>query len=93
MQKQGILVLDKNGRIEDDELLELYNEWAERVGESTLDMRELTTRLQKHNIRKVTIKGQGYYKGVRLLKPLDEAKRTLEAYLEGTPEGTGVKQG
>jgi len=82
MVKHGILVLDKNGVIDDNELLELYNKWAETVGESTLDMGELTKRLKKHHIRKVTRKGYGYYKGIKLQKSLDEAKKTLETFLE-----------
>jgi len=85
MVEKGILKLDSEGKVEDNDLLELYNEWAEKVGEDTLDMGTLTRRLKEHRIRKVTIHGYGYYKGVKLLKPLKEAKKTLEEYLEGAP--------
>jgi len=86
MEEAGILARDTEARIEDNDLLELYNTWADSVGERTLDMRELTRTLQRHNIRKVRIHGQGYYKGLKLLKPKDEAKRTLEEFIETLEE-------
>jgi len=82
MEERGVLVRDPNGRVLDDDLLELYNKWAEANDEATMVMNQFTKALKKHGIRKVTIKGIRYYKGIKLLKPKDEAKKTLEEYLE-----------
>jgi len=77
MEKKEILKRERIGRIDDEDLLKLYNEWAEAVGEQPLDMRELTLALQRYRILKKGKSGKEYYEGIQLMKPLDEALKMI----------------
>jgi len=77
MEEKGILKREKDGRVNDDDFLMLYNEWAEAMGEERIDMEKLTKALQQYGIFKKGKSGKKYYINVKLLIPLNDALKMV----------------
>jgi len=87
MEEKGYTVRDKNGRVYEKDLYELYTTYHNNYrDDEVLPKKTFTEKLESYGITKKPITGKRYYVGISLLKPLSEIKRELEQTEE--PEET-----
>ena len=91
MELNKLAVLDKDGRVLDNELYELYRTYHENrreVEDEILIKKTFTERLGTYGITKKVVKNKKYYVGIKLLKPPSEIMLELEGRGEQYEEDT-----
>ena len=78
MIQEGKIIEDPDGKVETGELYSMYTQYCENNDREALDKASFTKELERHNIKRVKIKGWYYYKGIKLR---EENKEGLETYL------------